>query len=258
MLNLTYYNLYQHPTPITPMPQTFSTIILIGRPAAGKSEVIDFLKKTPEDERIRRFHIGKFKEIDDFPMLWTWFEQDAILEKIMQKPRMMTDKNGYFLHEYQWHLLIERLSLDYQKFQRDAEGDPNPPTVLIEFARGSEHGGFRAAFDHLSPAVLEKAVILYIWVPYEVSLFRNRRRFNPNRPDSVLEHGLPDEKLEKLYKASDWDQIAAADQNFISIKGHKIPYAIFVNDPEKTDDPAKIGPHLEEVTRELWELKSGQ
>ena len=62
------------------MSDRFEIIILLGRPAAGKSEVIDFLKKTPVEERLRRFHIGRFEEIDDFPMLWTWFEEDAFLE----------------------------------------------------------------------------------------------------------------------------------------------------------------------------------
>jgi len=237
---------------------TFPTLILIGRPAAGKSEIIDFLKKTPEEERRRRFRISNFKEIDDFPLLWAWFEQDAILEKILKQPRMMTDKDGYFLHEYQWHLLIERISLDYGKFLRDHERDPNPPTAILEFARGSEHGGFRAAFEHLSEPILKSAVILYIWVPYEVSKFRNRRRFNPARPDSILEHGLPDEKLDRLYRESDWEEIAAANPDYITIKGHPVPYAVFVNEPEKTDDPAKIGPHLEEVMKKLWVAKFGK
>jgi hypothetical protein len=237
------------------MRQTFENIILIGRPAAGKSEVIDFLKKTPEGERCRRFHIGKFVELDDFPMLWQWFEQDAILEKILNKPRMMTDKDGYFLHEYQWHMLIERLSLDYAKFQRDHKDDADAQTALIEFARGSEHGGFKAAFQHLSNDILTSGVILYIYVTWEESLCRNRRRFNPERPDSILEHGLPDEKLERLYKESDWEDIASKDPDFIEIKGHKVPYGVFVNVPEKTDDPAKIGSHLEKVAARLWKLK---
>ncbi|MFH1733669.1 MAG: hypothetical protein ABIE92_03080 [bacterium] len=238
------------------MRSTFETIILIGRPAAGKSEVIDFLKKTPLVERKQTYHIGEFKEIDDFPMLWAWFEEDAILEKVMHKPRMHTDKQGYFLFDYQWHLLIERICIDYQKFLRDY-ADSERPTAILEFARGSEHGGFREAFEHLSEEVLKSAVVVYISVPYEISKFRNRRRFNPDRPDSILEHGLPDEKLDKMYKASDWDGIAAEDPDFITIKGHKVPYAVFVNDPEKTDDPAKVGPHLAELTAKLWNKKYG-
>lgn len=52
----------------------FDIVILMGRPASGKSEIIDFLKKTPLIERDERFHIALMDEIDDFPMLWTWFE----------------------------------------------------------------------------------------------------------------------------------------------------------------------------------------
>jgi len=234
------------------MRDTFETIILIGRPAAGKSEVIDFLKKTPLDECKRKFHIGEFKEIDDFPMLWAWFEEDAILEKVMNKPRMHTDKDGYFLFDYQWHLLVERICLDYQKFLRDYHDRTEAPTAILEFSRGSEHGGFRGAFEHLSEEVLKTAVVLYISVPYEVSKFRNWRRFNPDRPDSILEHGLPDEKLDKLYKKSDWEEIKSVDPDFITIKDYKVPYAEFINEPEKTDDAAKIGPHLTEITQKLW------
>jgi hypothetical protein len=48
---------------------TFDILLLIARPAAGKSEIIDYLKRTALEERVRRFHIGEFAEIDDFPML---------------------------------------------------------------------------------------------------------------------------------------------------------------------------------------------
>lgn len=232
----------------------FDVIILIGRPAAGKSEVIDYLKKTPVEERLQRFHIGKFEEIDDFPMLWTWFEEDAILEKILKKPRIHTDAEGYFLHEYQWHLLIERISLEYAKKLRDA-GYHDEYTSILEFARGSEHGGFKAAFRHLSDEILKKAGIVYIKVSYEESLRKNRRRFNPDRPDSILEHGLPDEKLEKMYKKNDWETLSAADPHFIEIKGYKVPYVVFENEPEKTDKPELLGSHLEEILQRLWHLR---
>jgi hypothetical protein len=232
----------------------FDIVILLGRPASGKSEVIDYLKKTSVEERIERFHIGKFEEIDDFPMLWTWFEEDAILEKIMKKPRMHTDKDGYFLHEYQWNLLIERISLDYSKKLRDLPDYHRQCTSLIEFSRGSEHGGYRAAFPHLSEDIVKKAAIIYIDVSYEESKRKNRRRFNPAKPDSILEHGLPDEKLERLYREVDWESISANDPNFTEIKGHKVPYVIFHNEPEITDKPEQLGNHLQEITGKLWEL----
>jgi len=232
----------------------FDIIILLGRPAAGKSEVIDYLKKTPVEERLRRFHIGKFEEIDDFPMLWTWFEEDAILEKILHKPRMHTDKDGYFLYEYQWHLLIERISMEYSKKLRDNPNYHDEYTCIIEFSRGKEHGGYKEAFPHLSDEILKKAGIVYIDVSYEESMRKNRRRFNPDRPDSILEHGLPDEKLERLYKEIDWEEVTANDPEFIEIKGHKVPYVVFHNEPEITDKPVELGNHLEKILGKLWEL----
>src|SRR5512138_716903 len=96
----------------------FDIVLLIARPAAGKSEIIDYLKRLPPEARAERFHVGSFAEIDDFPMLWAWFEEDALLEK-MGHPRLHTDKDGYFLETYLWDLLIERITLEYQKKLRD-------------------------------------------------------------------------------------------------------------------------------------------
>jgi hypothetical protein len=237
------------------MKEHFEIIILLGRPASGKSEVIDYLKKTPIPERLKRFHINGFEEIDDFPMLWTWFEEDAILEKIMHKPRFHTDPDGYFLHTYQWHLLIERISFEYKKKLRDA-GYAKTVTTLIEFSRGTEHGGYQEAFRHLSDDILAKACLLYIDVPYEESLRKNRRRFNPNRPDSILEHGLPDQKLECLYKEVDWDSFKGKDPEFIDFSGRRMPYVELKNMPEVTDDPHKLGPALEVCLTGLWNIRS--
>ena len=52
---------------------TFEVLFLIARPAAGKSEVIDYLARTSLGDRMARFHIGPMTVLDDFPMIWTWF-----------------------------------------------------------------------------------------------------------------------------------------------------------------------------------------
>jgi len=239
------------------MKNIFSKIILLGRPASGKSEIIDYLKKTPLDERIKRFHIGRIEEIDDFPMLWTWFEEDAILEKKFGKPRIHSTPDGYFLFQYQWHLLIERICFDYDKKIRDNPGLHNDTTCLLEFSRGSEHGGYSEAFKHLTAEVLKDAVIVYVNVPYEESLKKNRKRFNPAKPDSILEHGLPDEKLERLYKYVDWEEVSKDTTTHININGISVPYVVFENMPSKTDDPNLLGPALDEVFNRLLVIYSG-
>lgn len=227
---------------------TFKILLLIARPAAGKSEVINYLKNTPVINRKVQFHIGEFEEIDDFPMLWTWFEEDALLER-MGHPRLHTTHDGYFKYRYLWDLLIERISLEYQKMMRDFEGD----TIILEFSRGSEHGGYRSAFEHLSEDILKKLAILYLDVPWEESLRKNRRRFNPDRPDSILEHGLPDEKLEKLYRETDWHDLVENRKNTLVIKGSEVPYAVFDNaDDVTTAQGDALGERLSSVLDGLW------
>ncbi|MBS1552864.1 MAG: hypothetical protein JST15_12435 [Bacteroidetes bacterium] len=236
------------------MPEIFKKIILLGRPASGKSEVIAYLKNTSDEERLKRFHLGKIKEIDDFPMLWTWFEEDAILSKKFGKPRIHTDEDGYFIEQYLWNLLIERISLDYTKLIRDNPDFHDNGTALIEFSRGTEHGGYKDAFRHLSKEVLENAALVYINVPFEESLRKNRKRYNPSKPDSILEHGLPDAKLEKMYKEVDWEEVSKNSKTHIDINGVSVPYFVFENMPSKTDDPVILGPELDKVFAGLWKL----
>lgn len=230
----------------------FKILILIARPAAGKSEVIDYLKRTEPEERRSRFHVGALDEIDDFPMLWTWFEEDALLEK-MGKPRLHTDSEGYFLGNHLWDLLIERICLEYQKRQREPAREG--VTTLIEFSRGREHGGYRSAFTHLSQQVLEKAALMYIDVSWEESLRKNRKRFNPEKPDSILEHSLPDAKLERLYRETDWKQVSELDRKYLHIGDDCVPYVVFDNaDDVTTRGGVELGERLESSLGRLWEV----
>lgn len=231
----------------------FKILTLLARPAAGKSEVMDYLNRTPLEERIRRFHVGEINELDDFPMLWTWFEEDALLDR-MGKSGLHTDGEGYFLHQYQWDLLVERICLDYQKLLRDKPDFHQTHTALVEFSRGSEHGGYRSAFQHISSEVAERMAVLYLDVSWEESLRKNRKRFNPNKPDSILEHGLEDAKLVRLYREVDWQEVSTPDSQCLSIAGKKVPYVVFDNNDDVTTARGEeLGARLEGCLERLWE-----
>lgn len=236
----------------------FDVLVLIGRPASGKSEIIDFLKRTPLDERQRRFHIAELDILDDFPMLWAWFEEDYILAERFGQPRLHTDAENYFKFPYFWHLLIERLGLEYHKRLRD-EAYHDLATTLVEFSRGSEHGGYVEAFPHLPDDLLQRAGVVYVRVSFEESLRKNRRRFNPDRPDSILEHGLPDAKLERLYREDDWDALSGGEgSGFLSVRDVRVPFAVFENEDDvTTDQPELLEARLEEMLSRLWALRQG-
>ncbi len=232
----------------------FDVLILIARPAAGKSETLHYLRSVPAAERIRRFHIAEMLEIDDFPMLWTWFEEDDLLQG-MGLPRLHSDAEYHFLREEYWHLLIRRLDLDYEKALRRQPDLHCDTTALIEFSRGAASGGYREAFQHFPETLLRRAAVLYIEVGYEESLRKNRARFRPEEADSILYHGLPDAKMATMYRHDDFRDFSGADPRWLSVKGIRVPYAIFENEDDVTSGPPEaLGARLESALGELWAI----
>lgn len=235
---------------------TFDVLILIGRPASGKSEITDFLIHVPPDIRWRRFHIAGLDFFDDFLMLWTWLEEDHILSQRLGQPRLYTDAQGYFKYSYLWQLLTERISLEYHKRLRDHPAYHEHTTTIVEFARGSEHGGYAEAFQHLADDLLRRAAVVYVQASFEEALRKNRRRFNPERPDSILEHALPDDKMARLYRDDDWATFSAGDSDFLTVQSIRLPYVVFENEDDvTTGKPDLLATRLETVLGQLWELR---
>ena len=157
----------------------------------------------------------------------------------MQPAGCPPDREGVLLHHDFWHLLVRRLCLEVEKFERDQ----------------AEQGGYRAAYQHLSRSVLERAACLYVRVSYEESRRKNRKRFNPRRPDSILEHSLSHEKLERIYQDDDWEAFTSGHPERIEVQGLRLPYAVFENEDDVTTGGG--GPlltRLEQTLGNLWRL----
>jgi hypothetical protein len=230
----------------------FKIVILTARPASGKSEVIDYLKKTNAAIRKKRFHIGEFEEIDDFPFVWDTFVIDDIMTK-HGKPRLFTDKNYYFKDHFIWNLFIEKINVAYAKKLAYDTKYHDKYTAIIEFARGGENG-IGDALSFLSEDILNRAGIFYIDVSYEESVRKNQARKRVGQEDSILFHSLPDEKMEFYYKVNDWKKLTKDDTKYITIKGIKMPYAVFHNEPDLTTDGGEpLGKALEETFEKLWQ-----
>ena len=235
------------------MTSIFPILILNARPAAGKSEITRYLESIPLNERVERFHIGSMNTLDDFPMLWAWFEEDDLLQDTFSLPRLHSTPDHYFLRKEYWHLLIERLNKEYSKCVRDSTGEI---TCIIEFSRGNEHGGYKAAYSHLSDQILHDASALYVNVSFEESLRKNRVRSNPERPYSVLEHSLDVDKMMSLYRDDDWASFSSSSPDFVTVREHDIPYTVFENEDDVTTRGGdELSVRLSKSLIALWSLR---
>lgn len=136
--------------------------------------------------------------------------------------------------------------------------DFSDKTIIIEFARGGKDGssmplkepfGYEYSFSKLSKNILEKAVILYIWVTPEESRRKNNARANPNDPGSILHHGVPMDVMLNDYGCDDMFYLVENSdiKGSVTVKkdGEKyhLPFAYFDNRVDKTsflrDDVSK-------------------
>jgi hypothetical protein len=134
-------------------------------------------------------------------------------------------------------------------------------TLVIEFARGGPDGskmpleaplGYAYSIGQLSPSILKKAGILYVWVTPEESRRKNQARTDPNDPGSILHHGVPLEVMLNDYGCDDmdWLESDSGEKGTVVIRGvqadHRLRVGRFDNRVDKTsflrEDPKKWKP----------------
>lgn len=141
---------------------TFDNIILTGRPASGKSEFIDFLKGVPVEERLGKYHVGEFKELDDFLWVWELGEADDLWEELGRE-RINTKNagHGYVTKEPEL-ILTEFMSLKLNReLIRNYVSDPKfyeQYTLIIEFARGGKDA-YKKTLNALNEKALNNTAI---------------------------------------------------------------------------------------------------
>lgn len=236
------------------MDKTFDHLLLLGRPAAGKSEFIDCMKKTPDAERARDFCIGRFEELDDFVWLWEKFLEDDLWEEAgSERLYSLKYDENYGLNpkaEKLYDLMLARFNhetaaryLSNPKFYEDG-------TLVIEFSRGGT-SGYTRAFSRLSGDILKKAAILYVKVSFEESWRRNVARYEAKLKHSILAHMVPRETMDHFYGVDDWAALTnGREYGNLDIKGIKVPFVTMDNEPELTErDPLamRYGPSLKKL-----------
>jgi len=213
----------------------FDVLLLLGRPASGKSEFIDFMKKCPHERRAARYHVGRFEVVDDFVTLWGKFEEDDLWECV-GRPRLYSRRAGgnYVVADDRiWPFLVGRINQRAEAVLSGTGGCP-PETLLVEFSRGGR-SGYADALRGLSPRLLARAAILFVSVTFEESLRRNLARYDAARSGGILTHSVPREEMERTYTTDDWPCLASQSHGVLELGGVRVPYVTMENEPELFD-----------------------
>ena len=153
-------------------------------------------------------------------------------------------------------------------------GLPNPieepHTVVIEFARGGPDGasmplpaptGYRYSLSLLSPDILGRAVILYVWVTPEESRRKNKERARAGADGSILHHGVPEVVMRTEYGLDDmaWLLESSEVPGTITVEAHgrlyRIPAARFDN---RVDHTSFLRADPEQWSRQDVDILHGQ
>ncbi|UCF09901.1 MAG: AAA family ATPase [Candidatus Bipolaricaulota bacterium] len=208
-------------------------LLLLGRPASGKSELIDFMQRTSRTERAQRYHLGALRVLDDFPILWELFVSEDAWERA-GRPRRLSrraEENYCVADDGVWGFLIERLN---DRLEPILAAQSARETVIVEFARGRA-GGYADAIPRLLPRALERAAVLYVDVSFEESWRRNVARYDERRRSGILTHSVPRDEMERSYGVDDWHDLTEAPTGTLSIRGFDLPYVTMCNEPELVD-----------------------
>lgn len=216
----------------------FDHLLLLGRPAAGKSEFIDFMKKTSDEERVRDFHVGKFIELDDFAWIWEKFVEDDLWEE-SGFPRLFSKRYGSNMGldpqaGKLFDLMMVKFNHETKKFIEKPEFYKDG-TLFIEFSRGMEFN-YQRSLPMLSREIYERAAILYVDVAFEESWRRNVARYEEKQKHSILAHMVPRETMEVFYQNNDWKKVTDnKDSGYLTLSGVKVPFVNMNNEPELKD-----------------------
>lgn len=236
---------------------TFDNLFVLGLPASGKSELIDFMKKRSAEVLKERYHFGRFEEVDDFVWLWEKFEEDDLWEKV-GKERLFSKKEGTnrgLINGDIFNYLLEKFNVEISKKYLNNPEFYKEGTLLIEFSRGGDYK-YKDALNSFRPEILKNSSILYIQVKPEESRRRNDARYQEKLAHSILAHKTPDFVMDRFYPYDDWANFTKEKrEGVLNISGIEVPFVTMNNEPESKDDEI-LDERYGNALNTLWDLYS--
>ncbi|MFH1957419.1 MAG: hypothetical protein ABIJ15_02970 [bacterium] len=163
-------------------------VFLLGRPGCGKSfvyeTIVRSLSKTGKYERVKR--------MDDFPILKELLDKDTSFKRHIRKA------GGFEVTD--WTIVDEVLAAINRRLPGVKKKND---LVFVEFARDN----YKASLKNFSAATFSRALILYIYCPFEVCLARNEKRFKEQKGSVLDDHIVPPDLMNTYYRKDDIEEI---------------------------------------------------
>jgi tRNA uridine 5-carbamoylmethylation protein Kti12 len=205
---------------------------LLGRPGCGKSAFYRELERQVfESDRA-----ATIERVDDFPKLWARFRADDTLEE-EGKQRIYVKRiaEGHYevIDEAAFEVLLD---IALQEVNADVLQRHRPNhLIVVEFSRSS----YVKAMQFFDPGILDHCLAVYMEVSFDLCWVRNLARHEAAIADSVDDHLVPREVMEKRYLHDDQDAFVQ------HMKDQDIPVLVVNNEAEGEE-------HLERQVAELF------
>ncbi len=131
--------------------KNFKTVLLLGLPASGKSEIREFINNNNQ-QHITTLHFGENLQLDDFPYVHFFSRIDEELVKFGQK-RVFYSEQDPFIDDRDWGTLVNLLNDDYRllKEKKKIITDTSVTYLFDRIQKASEKVGIkRDLFDYPS------------------------------------------------------------------------------------------------------------
>lgn len=241
------------------MKKHFENLMVIGRPASGKSEFFDFIRnKISDEKRLSDLHIAPFDEIDDFPWIYEKFIEDNIWESCGYPRRYSVPVGEKIYNTSDYSLYDFMIGKFNEVIRKKYLSDPSyyeRRTLLVEFARGMKDA-YKRAFALMGSDVLERSAILNVHVSFEESIRRNYARASEKDEQGVLHHTVPKDVIEGYYRDNDWLELTDnKESGYLTLNGVKVPFVTMNNEPELKPSPELEQRYISALNK-LWDLRS--
>ncbi|MDA3793203.1 MAG: AAA family ATPase [Elusimicrobia bacterium] len=171
-------------------------VFMLGTPGCGKSEIYRRLTKRLKEDGL----YSDFNRVDDFPKLWDIFMKDE--ESGKWNRSRPTDDGGYKVTDNTvWDDILKEVNSDVEKMNDESGEDT---LLFVEFSRPNYVHSIK---NNFSGTVLEKALSIYLDVPFEVCWERNVRRHEQALEAGSDDHLVSRDEMEETYGSDDKEKL---------------------------------------------------